>query len=54
MAHQLYKKVEYFIAGENQGTVNQLEGRFSFINQVAKYNNKRDSEPHRFVHLKRT
>lgn len=52
MAHQLYKEGEYFIAGENQGTVNQLEGRFSFINQVAKYNNKRDSEPHRFVHLK--
>lgn len=52
MAHQLYKEGEYFIDGENKGTINQLEGRFSFINQLVKYNNKRDSEVHRFERLK--
>lgn len=43
MAHHLYKDGEYFIEEEVQGTINQLEGRFSFINQLEWYNNKLDS-----------
>lgn len=38
MAHSLYTKGEFFINGE-PGTVNQLDGRFSFINQIDKYDN---------------
>ena len=40
MAYQLYKTGEYFIENEMKGTINQLEGRFSFINQLEWYNNK--------------
>lgn len=43
MAYQLYKTGEFFIDQEVQGTINQLEGRFSFINQLEWYNNKLDS-----------
>lgn len=52
MAHQLYKEGEYFIDGENKGTLNQLEGRFSFINQLDRYNNKLESGRHQFENLK--
>lgn len=38
MAHSLYKNNEFYIEG-NQGTIDQLEGRFSFINQLDKFNN---------------
>lgn len=38
MAHSLYTKGEYKIDNEI-GNVNQLEGRFSFINQLDWYNN---------------
>lgn len=38
MAYQLYKTGEYFIEKEEKGTINQLEGRFSFINQLEWYN----------------
>ena len=38
MALSLYKNGEFTIKGE-KGTINQLEGRFSFINQIEKYNN---------------
>lgn len=37
MAHKLYRSGTFEIAGE-EGTLNQLEGRFSFINQVVRYN----------------
>ncbi|NLK77580.1 MAG: RNA-directed DNA polymerase [Clostridiales bacterium] len=40
MAYNLYKTGEYFIEKDTQGTINQLEGRFSFINQLEWYNNK--------------
>lgn len=40
MAYHLYKNGEYFIEKDAQGTINQLEGRFSFINQLEWYNNK--------------
>lgn len=40
MAHNLYKTGEYFIEEGVQGTIDQLEGRFSFINQLEWYNNK--------------
>lgn len=43
MAYHLYKNGEYLIDEETQGTINQLEGRFSFINQLEWYNNKLDS-----------
>lgn len=39
MAHSLYTKGEFFIDGV-QGSINQLDGRFSFINQVDKYENE--------------
>lgn len=42
MAHQLYSTGEYLIDGE-PGTLKQLEGRFSFIDQLDHYNNVLDS-----------
>lgn len=39
MAHQLYKTGTFQINGL-EATLNQLEGRFSFINQIENYNNK--------------
>ena len=47
MAYELYTKGEFFIDGE-AGTMNQLEGRFSFIDQLEQYNNKRDGNKHNF------
>ncbi|MGV2875894.1 retron Ec67 family RNA-directed DNA polymerase/endonuclease [Macrococcus capreoli] len=38
MAHSLYKNNEFYIE-DYQGTIEQLEGRFSFINQLDKFNN---------------
>lgn len=43
MADHLYKTGEFFIDEEVQGTISQLEGRFSFINQLEWYNNNLDS-----------
>lgn len=51
MAHQLYRMGEFIIDGETKGTINQLEGRFSFINQLDKYNNKNESGKHQFEYL---
>ena len=39
MAHTLYKTGKFTINGA-EGTINQLEGRFSFINDLVKYNNR--------------
>ena len=39
MANSLYTSGKYSIDNE-EGTIEQLEGRFSFINQIDKYNNK--------------
>ncbi len=50
MAYELYTKGEFFIDGE-AGTMNQLEGRFSFIDQLEQYNNKRDGNKHNFNEL---
>lgn len=41
MAHQLYTTGSFQIDGQ-EGTLAQLEGRFSFINQLDHYNNKID------------
>ncbi|WP_027206366.1 retron Ec67 family RNA-directed DNA polymerase/endonuclease [Butyrivibrio fibrisolvens] len=41
MAHSLYRSGEFTI-DEKKGTINQLEGRFSFIDQIDKYNNRID------------
>ena len=41
LAHTYYKTGEVLINGK-KGTFEQLEGRFSFINQITKYNNKND------------
>lgn len=38
MAHRLYKHGEFLI-NEDVGSLEQLEGRFAFINQIDKYNN---------------
>ncbi|WP_186564819.1 retron Ec67 family RNA-directed DNA polymerase/endonuclease [Lawsonibacter celer] len=43
MAHQLYSTGEYLIDGE-PGTIKQLEGRFSFIDQLDRYNNVLDPQ----------
>lgn len=40
MAMSLYRNGEFYINGE-LGSIEQLEGRFAFINQVDKFNNKR-------------
>ncbi|MGM0845006.1 MAG: retron Ec67 family RNA-directed DNA polymerase/endonuclease [Bacillota bacterium] len=50
MAHQLYKEGEFKINGK-PSTLNQLEGRFAFINQLTWYNNKLDNEKHNFNKL---
>ncbi|MEC0578518.1 retron Ec67 family RNA-directed DNA polymerase/endonuclease [Bacillus paralicheniformis] len=47
MANTLYKKGEFEINGKN-ATINQLEGRFAFINQIDRFNNgiyKNDKAP---------
>lgn len=41
MAHQLYSTGEFTI-DDKPGNIKQLEGRFSFIDQVDHYNNKHD------------
>ena len=47
MAHKLYTTGTFEIAGKT-GTLNQLEGRFSFIDQLEHYNNSIDTSgaPH--------
>lgn len=50
MAHHLYKEGTFSIDGE-EGTLNQLEGRFSYINHLNHYNNCRDGEKHGFMDL---
>ena len=47
MAHSLYNTGEFTIDGKI-GTLQQLEGRFSFINQLNQYNNKQDGIEHNF------
>lgn len=47
MAHSLYKTGEFTIDGQ-AGTLQQLEGRFSFVNQLNWYNNKQDGKEHKF------
>ena len=42
MAHSLYTQGRYEVDGK-EGTVKQLEGRFSFIDHIDKYNNECDS-----------
>lgn len=43
MAHSLYTKGKFNIDGA-PGTIEQLEGRFSFIDQLDKYNNSKSKE----------
>ncbi len=50
MAHSQYTKGEFEINGE-LGTMNQLEGRFAFIDQIEHENNKHDREPHSIFSL---
>lgn len=50
MANNLYNNGEFAINGI-AGTINQLEGRFSFIDQIEKYNNVQDKENHSFYKL---
>ena len=51
MAHSLYTKSSFEIEGI-QGDIKQLEGRFSFINQLTWYNNILDSNFSRFNKMK--
>jgi RNA-directed DNA polymerase len=50
MAHQLYKEGKFEINGK-LANLNQLEGRFAFINQLTRYNNKIDGKKHSFKNL---
>lgn len=50
MAHQLYVNGEFTIDGV-PGSINQLEGRFSFIDQLDHYNNKIDGIKHNAYNL---
>ncbi len=50
MAFSLYTKGKFNI-GSKEGTMSQLEGRFSFINQIDKYNNKLEKKPRSFRNL---
>ncbi len=43
MAEELYRKGEFYI-NDKIGSLNQLEGRFSFINQLDYYNNIQDNK----------
>lgn len=45
MAYHQYKEGSFKI-GEMEGTLNQLEGRFAFINQIDKFNNQKDGQKH--------
>ena len=51
MAHELYKNGEYTIDKKESGTINQLEGRFSYINQLDKYNSKLKQGKHQYEYL---
>ena len=46
MAHSLYKEGVFYIDGK-KGNINQLEGRFTFINQLERYNNKQEQDQNR-------
>jgi len=46
MASHLYNDGLFYINGE-PGTIQELEGRFSFINQIDQWNNKHKKEPSR-------
>ena len=50
MANNLYKNGEFEINGE-KATINQLEGRFSFINQIDWYNNLICKEKNKKIQL---
>lgn len=50
MAHSLYKTGTFSIDNV-EGTINQLEGRFAFIDQLDYYNNKLDKSKHDSYHL---
>ncbi len=50
MANNLYNNDEFTINGI-AGTINQLEGRFSFIDQIEKHNNVQDKVNHSFYKL---
>ncbi|MEH7553392.1 retron Ec67 family RNA-directed DNA polymerase/endonuclease [Bacillus altitudinis] len=50
MAHQLYKHGSFEINGA-PATLNQLEGRFAFINQLSWYNNRLDDKKNDFRNL---
>lgn len=47
MAHHLYTHGNFEIDG-HPGTLGQLEGRFSFIDQLDRYNNKHDGKTHTY------
>lgn len=49
MAHSLYTKGKFLIDGE-EGTIDQLEGRFSFINRLDKYDNLTSNNKMRNAH----
>lgn len=50
MAHSLYANGSFTINGKD-GSIQQLEGRFSFIDQIEKYNNMHDGAKHSVTSL---
>lgn len=53
MAHRLYTQQEFEIDGKS-ASIKQLEGRFSFIDQLEHFNNKCDGEAQKSYRSKRT
>ena len=51
MANNLYSKGEFTI-DDKQGSISQLEGRFSFIDQLERYNNIIDHDQHSVHNLR--
>lgn len=50
MAYSLYTKGSFLIDGK-EGSLNQLEGRFAFIDYIDRYNNASDGGVHNSTHL---
>lgn len=50
MAYHLYTNGKFYIDKE-EGTLTQLEGRFAFINEIDKYNNKIQEEAKKFSNI---
>lgn len=49
MAHNLYARGNFFIEDGLEGSIEQLQGRFAFIDQVDKFNNKNNKNKNSYL-----